>query len=516
MKKTFSKVISIFLSVVMLCVSMSALAFAADAETNDIPVIFVDGIDSTDIINTETGETAFPPSASSIVSGVGKAVLPLISSVLTKNYSKLADPVSEAVKVIFDAAACDENGDPVYATTTAYERPTEEEILAAYKDGTGYTASDAIFYSYDWRLDMQTLAEQLHDFIEYTLETTGAEKVNLIGFSMGTCVIMTYMNDYDYEYINNVVLLAGAYNGVSTCGEPFSGQIAFDDEAMVRFLYTMLGEDFGSYLLKAVIDALYQAGVVDGVLDFATELVDAILDDVYEDAFKETFARMAGFWSLIPYDMYDDAKALLIGDNVTEEYIAKIDYYHYEIQANNAAIIDGARDNGIGVSIVAKYGSTVPPCIVSINEIGDSVIDTKFESFGATCALANTTLGEDYVQSADTEHNHISPDNMIDASTCQYPENTWFIKGLNHADHNDSEWALCDFLLNSETQPTVWDNEAYPQFLTLVDGEFVPMTEENASNTYAEVTEAETGFFAKIIHVIKLIISAFKSLFSLL
>ncbi len=503
MKKIFYSAMSIFLSVLMLCTSMSAVAYATDNDKNDVPVIFVDGIASTDVINTETGESVLPPSASAIISGVSQAVLPLIASLTLNNNSLLDTPVSNALKTIFEGSACDENGDPIYPTNSVFEWPTEEEILAKYTEESGYTSSDPIVFSYDWRLDMVSISSQLHEFIEYVLDVTGADKVNLIGFSMGTCVVMTYMHDYDYEYVNNVVLLAGAYNGVSTCGEPFSGKIAFSDEALVRYIYTMLGEDFSDNLIKGIIDAVYQSGLVDNILDFAADLTYEILDDIYETAFKETFARMAGFWSLIPYDLYDEAKDLIIGDNVSDIYVAKIDYYHYEIQGNNAEIIDTARDLGINVSIVAKYGSTVPPCIESINEIGDSVIDTKFESFGATCSLANTTLGNDYVQAIDDGHNHISADNLIDASTCQYPENTWFIKGLNHAEHNDSEWELCDFLLNSEEQPTVWDNENYPQFMTLVDDKFVPMTSENATNVYAQVTEVEDTYYEKFLHTIK-------------
>ncbi len=513
--KTFcKKTLSVLLSVVMLLSVCAVCAFAAD-DAAETPVIFVDGISSSDIVNTQTGETVFPPSANAIIGGVKNAVLPLVSAIADKDYSELAGPVSEAVVKIFEGASCDENGRPVYPTASEYTKPAADNLTDSQiaLERIGLETDELIWFSYDWRLDMQTLASQLHDFIEYVRESTGSDKVSLVGFSMGTCVTMTYLHEYDYEYVEDVVLLAGGFNGVSTCGEPFSGHLGFDAEAMVRFLYTILGEDFGDYILKAVVDAVYQSGVLTNVLDFADELCDAILDDVYEYAFKETFARMPGFWSLIPYDMYDEAKALLIGDNVTDEYVAMIDYYHYEIQGNNRAIIDGALESGINFAIVAKYGSTVPPCIESINNIGDSVIDTQFESFGATCSTANTTLGADYVQAIDDGHNHISADNLIDASTCAYPEYTWFIKGLAHAEHTDGEIALLKFLMDSETQPTVHDDAAYSQFL-IADGDtLVPLTQENNHDAYGEVTAPETGFFAKIIHVIKLLLEAIKALF---
>ncbi len=515
MRKILKKILSYVLSVIMLMSVFSALAFAAENDKNDVPVIFVDGIASSDIINTETGESAFPPSANTILSGLSGAIAPLVSSLIGKDYSSLAGPINEAVIKIFEPASCDENGSPVYPTVSDYVKPTSQEIAEKYTESLGYTATDAIWFSYDWRLDMVTLASQLHDFIEYVLNETGAEKVNIMGFSMGTCVVMSYLHEYDYQYVENVVILAGGYNGVSTCGEPFSNKIALSSEAMIRFINTMLGKDFGGYMLQAVIDSFYQAGVIDGVIEIAEDIVSAVMDDLYDNAFKETFAKMPGFWSLIPYEMYDDAKALLIGDNVSEAYVNMIDYYHYEIQGNNEQIISEAISRGINFAIISKYGSTVPPCIESLDNIGDSVIDCKYSSLGATCAKAYTTLGDDYVQAVDDGHNHLSADGMIDASTCAFPEYTWFIKGLLHNEHYDCELALCDFIFNSETQPTVWDSENYSQFLIYNNGELEPLTADNDYYKYEDVTAPEESLLAKIIHVIKFIFAAILSLFGL-
>lgn len=515
MKKSIRRTISVFLSVIMLMSLFSAFASAAENEKNNIPVIYVDGIASSNIVNSETGESAFPPSAKTILSGLSGAVAPLVSSLISKDYSELAQPLNDAVIKMFEPAACDENGRPVYSTVSDYVRPTSEEIAAKYTEALGYTATDGIWFSYDWRLDMVTLASQLHDFIEYVLDETGAEKVNLIGFSMGSCVVMSYLHEYDYQYVAGVTVLAGGYNGVSTCGEPFSDKIALSSESMIRFINTMLGKDFGGYLLQAVIDAFYQAGVIDGVIDLAEDIVASVMDDLYAKAFKETFARMPGFWSLVPYEMYDDAKALLIGDNVSQSYIDMIDYYHYEIQGNNEQIIKEAISRGINFGIISKYGSTVPPCIESLDNIGDSVIDCKYSSFGAICAKAYETLGEDYVQAVNDSHNHLSADGMIDASTCVFPEYTWFVKGLLHDEHYDCEMALCDFIFNSETQPTVWDSEEYSQFLIYNNGELEPLTEDNDYYKYENVTAPEESLFSKIIHIIKIIIAAILSLFGI-
>ncbi len=509
------KITAILMSVIMLASTFSFFAFA---QADTTPVIFVDGIGSSNTVNTETGETVFPPSADSIVAGVKDAVLPLVGSMVDGNYEEVSEPLCNALVTIFDGMACDENGNPVYPTESEYVFPSAEEILggeiAENNKNLGFDADEVVYFSYDWRMDMQTVASQLDELIQLVKNTTGADKVNLVGFSMGSCVVTTYLHDFGYEDVKDVVILSGAFNGVSTCGEPFSGQIAFDSAGMVTFLKTMLGNGFGDNLLKTLIDVLNQSGLLDKVLDFTEELNYAILDDVYEKGLKTTFARMPGIWSVVPYNMYDSAKELLIGDNVTAEFEAKIDYYHNEVQANNKEILDGVTENGGHLAIISKYGSTIPPVCVSQLNIGDMVIDTVYTSYGATCADADKTLGETYIQAVDCGHNHISPDNMIDASTAEYPEYTWFIKDLMHADHTAAQWELIRFIFASENQPTVNDSEAYPQFLiSLEDESIVPLTKDNDTEKYGQSTE-KISFIDMIKRIIMNFINAIKEFFS--
>lgn len=509
------KFLAIMMSVIIM---MSTMSLFVSAEDDTTPVIFIDGIGSSDTINTETGETVFPPSTDSIVAGVSKAVLPLVGSIAKGDYESLSAPLCDALVTIFDGMACDENGNPVYPTASVYKMPTSEEILggeiAINCKNLGFDAEEVVYFSYDWRMDMQTIASQLNDLVKFTKEVTGADKVNLVGFSMGSCVLTSYLYEYGYNDVKDVIVLSGAFNGVSTCGEPFSGQIAFDEAGMVTFLKTMLGNSFSDKLLSALFDVLTQTGVLGNVLETAEEINLAILDDVFEMGLKTTFARFPGIWSVIPYNMYDDAKALLCGDNVSDEFLAKIDYYH-NVQGQNKEILDGVINNGGHLAIIAKYGSTIPPVCVSQLNIGDMVIDTVYTSFGATCAPANETLDEDYVQAIDCGHNHISPDNMIDASTAEYPEYTWFIKDLMHADHTAAQWELIRFIFESEKQPTVTDSEAYPQFLiSLEDESIVPHTAENDTGKYGNSTEKGETLFEKIANIIKSIFNTIKAFFS--
>ncbi len=503
------KILSVFLAVAMIFCSVSIISYAKD--DSKLPVIFVDGIMSSGIICTDTGESAFPPSAEVISGAVAGALPSIVSALGTNDFSRLGKPIANALVNIFDSVSCDENGNPVHDTCSDYTVPASEEINAGdiALSQLNFDAEEVVWFSYDWRMETSKAASELYDCINAVMDSTGAEKVNLVGFSMGAAVVTTYLYEYNYEFVNDVVMLAGAYNGATVCGEPFTAQIKFDEKGLIAFLKTMLADDITAVLVNTLMSGLYQSGVLSGVMDIAAKISDAVMSELTEYGLKQTFARMPGVWALVPYNMYDDAKAMLTGDNVSDEFIAKIDYYHNNIQGNTKAILDGVTANGGHLAIISKYGSTITPVCVSQMNIGDTVLDVVTTSFGATCADAASRLADDYVQAVDCGHNHISADRMIDASTCAYPESTWFIKGLTHSEHNDAQWKLIEYIFASKTQPTVWSSPEFSQFLLIKGDTITPLTEENAADNYGAIELK--GFFRiiidAIVSVIKLLMS---------
>ena len=123
-------------------------------------------------------------------------------------------------------------------------------------------------------------------------------------------------------------------------------------------------------------------------------------------------------------------------------------------------------DSRMNIGVFARYNYQITPVIENWNVQSDMVIDTKFTSFGATCAPLGETLGEDYVQKKTTcGHNHLSVDGVVDASTCLFPEYTWFIKDIQHSFGMREMEELRDLIFNSEKQVTVHDYEKFPQFI---------------------------------------------------
>ena len=96
---------------------------------------------------------------------------------------------------------------------------------------------------------------------------------------------------------------------------------------------------------------------------------------------------------------------------------------------------------------------------------GDGVLETDRTSGYGTIANFGDTLSDKEINGVAAEY--ISPDKVINASTCLHSETTWFVKNAKHVGCKDgsdhTEFAI--WLLTSKEQPTVNSNAAYPRFL---------------------------------------------------
>ena len=498
MKKR-TKILCLLLTVLLLLGSLSATAFAAKAK-NEVPVLFVAGFMSTNTIDKATGEQLFPPSGELLKAAAKEAIKPVLKNLRRGQQVNLKYPLNELVLRLFDGIRCDEDGVPVNDhADTAYTRPSKEEILEKYHKGVGYTAEDPIYYSYDWRLDLQTLAGKLHDFIEYVRECTGAKKVKIIAHSMGTCVTSTYLYLYGNEYLDSAVFYMGALNGSGFCGDPFENNLGMDAESMMAVINAMTGTDLRGELIKAVADILYQQGFMDIAETLSEKLVTELFDRLYAESMPYIFGRIPGFWALIPADSYDTVRNEFSAGVVSDVFYEKVDFYH-NVQLHLNETLQKAIDDGLPLSVVVKYGYPLMPIVNSRNNDSDFVVDVKYSSLGATCANYNETLPETYVQQRFPEKNYISPDRKIDASTCAFPDQTWFIKNSTHIDTiagkpetTVGEQKMLQWILCADGQPTVWDNPDYPQYMVyLADGSLAPLTAENDCSILGNTTRGAT------------------------
>lgn len=209
--------------------------------------------------------------------------------------------------------------------------------------------------------------------------------------------------------------------------------------------------------------------------------MDTAFARVRRQALKYIFGRMPGFWAMIPYEDYEYVRDEFASGMVTDAFCEKTDFYH-EVQGNIPSLIASSMEGGVNVSVIAKYGYPNVPIIASRKDGSDAIVDVRFASIGATAAQYDTPFPEDYTQAVEEPAGCISPDRMIDASTCAFPGKTWFIKNTTHlsALNGDmtTEFRFMDWLFASGAQTTV-ENDVYPRFLIATEDELLPLTAEN-------------------------------------
>lgn len=491
-----NQLLAMLLAVLLIfCVAAPALAVEPTAE-NESPVIFMAGFISTDTVDLRTGEKVFPPTAKSIMRGLRDTVQPVMNRVLKGEFRALDYPLNQVLLALLDGIRCDENGDPVRTyTSTIFTYPDPEEIRAKYHEGVGYFASDYIYYSYDWRQDMRTLADGLHDFIEYVLDATGAKTVDLIGYSMGACVLSAYLAVYGTEYLDAISFYCGAFNGSAFCGDAFKNDIDMDPDSTVAFINGFAGYDLEGEIVKTLVDLLHQKGMTDVTVAVVKRLVRSVFASTYRQALRYIFGRMPGFWAMMPYDDFDYVRNEFANGIVTDAFYEKVDFYH-DVQAKIPALIEDAMQKGVAVSIVTKYGYPNVPLVASRNENSDAIVDLKYASIGATAADYNTTFPVDYTQAVPGDVNYLSPDRTVDASTCAFPEYTWFMKNTTHIQlgsiNPTCEVELFDYLFG-EGRGTTVHNDVYPQFLVkLPDASVVPLTGDTDYSAIGDYHRSES------------------------
>lgn len=484
MSKTVKRIMSVVLAAVMLlgCASAAFAAYGCDCGTS--PLIVVSGMAAWPLVQdegTENEKQVFPPDTEEILKLVGEIAGPLALFAVNKDYDKLGDSLIPAVKELLEPLACNADGSSKYnITTDIYPESMEnypefatnpeftENEPAVVREAVEKIGADHVYYfNYDWRLDPMEHAKELRKYVEKAKAETGHDKVNLAGASMGGTIIASYLALYGSDDIDNFTMLSSAFTGTTIVGDLFNGRLEINKDGLIRILKEVVGVE----AVNILFDALDEAGVFDILVNFADSLFANLKDRIYDEVFQDTFITMPAIWDLIALEDYEDAKAYLLDPKTDANLIAKIDNYHYNVQAKLPELLEEAMENGTKVNIVSHYNMQGVPITPSYKEQNDNIIDTKYTSGYAVCAYLDETLPEDYKQQntvcKDVTHNHISADRIIDASTCLLPEQTWFLKNQKHVGYM-YHTELMDFILMlclGDTQYTVDNAGQYSQFM---------------------------------------------------
>ena len=470
MKK--SRILSILLCLVILFTSLGGIIASAEEKTEHLPQILVGGLGCAPVYYEGDPDktTMFYP----IDFGRAIGKLGNIGEYMKKALSKedpdiLYDVLYEWMWDCFGMLSLGTDGE------TYAEGITTDEIALAFNEQGNYA------FDYDSRLDPVSIAHKLDEYIGWVQEDSGSEKVELVGSSYGTTVVMAYLNEYrdKWDIIDSVLLCVPSVGGINFFGELFSGKLTIDADALVSFI----DGKFGLETVALALGILNKAEVLPLFLEcLAVPVLKEAVFEALTDIIRDVVATLPAAWTCIQDDDYIASLEHIFGENYgsadheSAKLISKIDYYHKNVKVKAYDILEEAKKAGIKMNIICKYGNPPVPVSEDGNFAGDGIVELKIASFGATCGQYEEKLPADYKQALYTDYNFISTDGTVDASTGALPFNTWYIKGLEHGGKNEDYFKLIDAIVFEDLD--VFTSEEYPQFLEVPeeDGErLIPM-----------------------------------------
>ena len=481
------RVISIFLVLVMLF-SVTASAgnsgYVADYDT-ETPVIIVHGMSQNNTylvdengewVPDETGYVTGWPLEIDVMPLIKRALPNMLLSILTRKNVGLTEAMYEGTYNALSLIEKDNDGKYVNnIEVPCYEMPMSElpeDVKEEYytflpiQELSEIVGEDDVYYfGYDSLGDVMYETEKLHHYIhDVVLPKSPNGQVKLCHISLGGTIAINYLETYpeDYELIKKMVFVIPAIDGSDIIGDLYTGNLSvfYDDNTLYEdLLVTLLGETPLAYLLNMVLrilpsDVLKSAlgGLANGLVDIAA-------------------LRSTMIWALCPTAYYEEAKGIwLEGNDDLAGILADVEYF-MNARANFEENLFALRETGCEIFNLACYDMNLfPLCKEYRTKNADRVIHADSPAMGATFANLGETLGEDYkavgTYCSNPDHNHLSPDGVVDATTGLLPCTTWYFKAQAHEQlpENDVSLGLAIRVMADNNMKDVYSNPAYPQF----------------------------------------------------
>lgn len=473
MSKLFKKTLSVVLVILMIAGTMP-MAFATETQTVEYdgdPIVVVRGIDFAGLVKSD-GSKAISFKATDIfdlIANIGLYKMrgdknAEINAITDFGCSLLEDvsrnkegvpnnPDVHIPKYLTSADNIDLSGDQWADTAVGLFRSIANK----------YGGENTYLYTFDWRLSPDELADDLKSFLDLVKRETGASKLDIAACSMGGMITTKYISKYGTDSLDSVVYLSSAHNGGHIIGSAFSGDLVINSKALGNFL---IEKTKGNGAVNFLVRVLNAIGMVKVITNYVNKIITNNKELLYDNFLRECFATAYGLWALIPDEKFDESVEFFFGGDEAEYAIALSEIAKVrEFVFSTDEIIADLHASGVKVSFVSHYNSLQLPIYSKYTYHGDGVLESDRTSGYATFANYGETLTDAQIAGVDAQY--ISPDKVVNASTCLYPETTWFVKSAGHVGCKDNsehtEFAI--WLLTRDVQPTVHTDAAYPRFL---------------------------------------------------
>ncbi len=491
----FKRLISAVLVLAMVLSVFSVAAYAEEAPAvttghiedfdTETPVILVHGMSQNDTYMLDENGNRIPddngyvtgwPLEIDVMALVKEALPELLLSIVTRRDCGLTDAMRQGAYNALYVLHKDNEGK--YLTDVevpCYECPMSELDPAVKEAYYGFLpvqelgeiiGEDKLYYfGYDSFGDVIGETDKLHNYIHnVVLPQTKAEKVKICYISLGGTIAVNHFETYpeDLNIIDKVVFIAPAIDGSNIIGDLLTNNLSvfYDDNVLYEeLLVSLMGDSPLAYFLNMVLrilpdDVLKSAlgGLAEGVADVGVR-------------------RTTILWALCPTAYYKEAKAKWLSDPEYSVILEKVEHF-MKARENFEKNLRTLQSNGCEVMNVCCYDyPLVALCKDYKTTNADKIIHAASPAMGATFANLGETLGEGYkavgTYCSNPEHNHLSPDGVVDATTGLLPCTTWYFKGQAHEQlpNNDVVLKLAIRAMTDNNMHDVYSNPVeYPQF----------------------------------------------------
>ena len=485
------KLISILLAVAILSgfavipVFATETAYTPDYDT-DTPVVIIHGMSENDTyVLDENGNRQYDSDGTYItgwplelnIGGLVKEALgPLLLSAFFRQDMGLSEAMKKGAYEGLPYIHKDAEGNyDLPVEVPCYEYPMgdmDEELLQYYykllplEGLLDIVGGESVYYfGYDSFGDIIGETEKLHHYIhDVVLPQTGASQISACFISLGGTIGINYLETYpeDYELFKKVEFVVPALDGSDIIGDILTGNLSvmYDDNVLYeQLLVKLVGETPLAYIINMVLRILPS--------DVLKSALASLAEGVVEAGVRSTSI----IWALCPTDYYEEARAKWLE---TDEYTLvreKVDYF-MNARANFPKNLRALQSTGCEVFDICCYGIGMFPLCKDWNKTnGDGIVHATSASMNAKFADIGTTFPEGYTAEgtycSDPTHNHISPDNTVDATAGLLPCTTWYIKNQAHEllPYNDVALEMAFEIMTDRNMKDVYSNpEKYPQF----------------------------------------------------
>ncbi len=522
----FRRIISIVLVLAMalsICASASGTGYTPDYDT-ETPVIIVHGMSQNNTylvdengnwVPDETGYVTGWPLEIDVMPLVKRALPNMLASIVTRQDIGLTKAMYEGTYTALSLVEKDNTGKYIQdIVVPCYEMPMSELPEAVREEYYTFLPiqelseivgeDDVYYFGYDSLGDVMYETEKLHHYIhDVVLPKSPNGQVKLCHISLGGTIAVNYLEMYpeDYELIRKMVFVIPAIDGSNIIGDLLTGNLSvfYDDNTLYEeLLVTLMGETPLAYLLNMVLRILPTDVLKSALSGLANGLVDVAA------------LRTTMIWALCPDAYYAEAKKMWLEGKPELAGILEDVEYFMNARANFEENLFALRDTGCEIFNLACYDVNLfPLCKDYKTTNADRVIHAASPAMGATFADLGKTLGDGYVAKgtycSNPDHNHLSPDGVVDATTGLLPCTTWYFKAQAHEQlpQNDVALKLAIRVMTDDNMKDVYSNPAYPQFnegrLTHnAIGNIKAWEEADKSGISAENTAAVEAAIAKI------------------